>query len=114
MSYIDATLQLSQYGSFVSGATPLRPTVGTGHVPIGFQAEIIDGQYYPDRPLPASYRPLENPFASSLPIINAMQDNYGAGASPFGVVAQLYANQNKFTAALLAGRDAENGLNLRA
>lgn len=86
MSYIDATLQLSQYGAFVGGATPLRSTVGTGHVPVGFQAEIIDGQYYPDRPLPISYRPLENPFGSSLPIINAMQDNYGTGTSPLALL----------------------------
>lgn len=113
MSYIDATLQLSQYGSFTAGATPLRPTTGTGHVPVGFQAEVIDGQYYPDRPLPLSYRPLESPYGNSFSILTSFQENYGA-SQPFGPVAQMYANQSKFTAAMIAGYDAENGLNIRA
>ena len=114
MSFVDATLPLLNYGALVGGSQPLRSTPGTGHVPTGFQAEIIDGQYYPDRPLPISYRPLENPYGSSLPIINAVQDDFGTQGGTFGAVAYLYANQVKFTAALVAGRDASNGLNIRA
>lgn len=114
MSFIDATFQLYQFGAFVGGSKPLRPIEGTGVVETGFKAEVIDGKYYPDRPLPISYRPLESPFGNSIPIIDAVQDNYGVEAGPFGAVAQLYANQTKLTAAILAGRDAENGLNIRA
>ncbi len=114
MSFVDATLQLYEFGTFVGGSRPLRPIAGTGVVQTGFQAEIIDGQYYPDRPLPVAYRPLESPYGNALPVINAMQDNFGIDAAPFGAVALLYANQTRFTAAIVAGRDAENGLNLRA
>jgi hypothetical protein len=114
MSFVDATLQLSDYGALVGGSRPLRPIAGTGVVETGFKAEIIDGQYYPDRPLPVTYRPLESPYGNALPIVNAMQDNFGIEAAPFGAVALLYANQSRYTAAIVAGRDAENGLNLRA
>jgi len=114
MSFVDATQPLLQFGFLVGGAKPLRSTTGTGHVPTGFDAEIIDGQYYPDRPLPISYRPLENPYASSVEVVTGFSDSYGTNAPPFGAVANLYANQNKFFAAVQAGDDTSNGLNIRA
>ncbi|WP_135081128.1 hypothetical protein [Terasakiella sp. SH-1] len=113
MSFIDATLGLLSYSPFIGGASPLRSTPGTGHVPVGRQAEIIDGQYYPDRPLPQNYRLLENPYASSVPIFEDLQQNHSPTRGTFGAVAALYANQSKFTAAMVAGRDAESGIDIR-
>lgn len=114
MSFIDATVPLLGYSPFLGASQPLRSTPGTGEVPRGFQAEIIDGQYYPDRPLPLSYRPLEDPYASSVPLVDNFQDNFGSDAGALGAVANLYANQGRYLATVLAGRDSEQGLNIRA
>jgi len=114
MSFVDATQSLLSYSPFLGGAEPLRPISGTGVVPVGFKAEIIDGQYYPDRPLPIRYRPLEDPYSSSASLITNFQEDYGTGAGIFGSVANLYASQGRYLASVLAGQDANSGLNLRA
>ncbi|NVK17684.1 MAG: hypothetical protein HWE30_03185 [Methylocystaceae bacterium] len=114
MSFIDATQALISYSPFVGGAQPMRPVTGTGEVPVGFKAEVIDGTYYPDRPMPARYRPLEDPYSSSASLLPGFQENYGAGSGIFSSVAYLYANQGRFLASTLAGQDANNGINIRA
>ena len=114
MSFIDATSPLIGYSPFLGGAQPLRPITGTGVVPVGFKAEVIDGQFYPDRPLPISYRPLEDPYSSSASLIPNFQENGGTNAGIFSSVANLYANQGRYLSAVLAGQDVNQGLNIRA
>lgn len=110
---MDATSSLLSYSPFIGAAEPLRSVTGTGNVPRGLRAEVIDGQYYPDRPLPLSYRPLEDPYASSVSLVPNFQIEYGAFGNSHSVVANLYANQNKYFSTVLAGLQAGSGMDIR-